>query len=122
MARKVRREEEPVTERRRVHRFRVKSGQERAASRLPCLSLDCGDDRQSTSGSRDVDLTIFIISVSCSKSLRSFTNSTLHFSRPQVLRWRLMQSKGMEDLAAFRVREERSSRGKRDKYSSAEGQ
>ena len=47
------------------------------ASRLQCFSL--GDDR-SASGSGDVSLTIFIASLSCSKSLTSFTNRTFHFS------------------------------------------
>ena len=69
----------------RVHRFRVRLGQERRASRLPCLSLRLGDDRRSTSGSRDV-LEIFITSVSGSESLASFTNGFFHFSGPPGFR------------------------------------
>ena len=66
----------------RIHRF----GRERRASRLPCLSLGLGGDRRSTSGSRDVSLTIFITSVSCRESLTFFTNRLFHFSRPPGFR------------------------------------
>ena len=57
-------------------------GQERRASRLPCLSLALGDDRRSASGSGDVhvSLAIFITFVSGSESLASFTDRTFHFS------------------------------------------
>ena len=72
--------------RERVHRFRVRLGRERRASRLPCLSLRLGDDRRSTSGSRDVSLAIFITSVSGSESLASFTNGFFHFSGPPGFR------------------------------------
>ena len=59
--------------------FRSRKG--RRASRLPCISLGFGDDRQSTSGSGDVSLTIFLItSVSGSVRLASFTNRFFHFS------------------------------------------
>ena len=44
----------------RVYRFRVRFGRERRASCLPFLNL--GNDRQSTSGSGDVSLAIFITS------------------------------------------------------------
>ena len=72
----------------RVHSFRVRFGREKRASRLSCLSLSLGlgDDRRSTSGSRDVSLTIFITSVSCNKSLTSFTNLFFHFSGPPGFR------------------------------------
>ena len=61
----------------RVHRFRVKLGRERRASRLPCLRLGFGDDRRSTSASGYVSLAIFITSVSGSKSLSiSLTTSS----------------------------------------------
>ena len=63
-----------------VYRFRFRFGRERRASCLPCLSLGLGDDRRSTSGSGDVSLTIIIASVSCRKSLASFTNRFFHFS------------------------------------------
>ena len=52
----------------RVYRFRVGFGRVRRASRLPCLSLCLGDDRQSAWGSWDVSLAIFITSVSGSES------------------------------------------------------
>ena len=70
----------------RVHRFRVRFGPERRASRLPCLSLGFGDERRSASGSGDVSLAIFIASVSGSESLVSFTNHLFHFSRPPGFR------------------------------------
>ena len=66
----------------RVYRFRVRFGQKKRASRLPCLSLGLGNDRRGTSGSGDVSLAIFITSVSGSKSLASFTNRFFHFSGP----------------------------------------
>ena len=70
-----------------VHRFGVGFGKGRRASCLPCLSL--GDDRQSTSGSRDVGLTIFITSVSTSKSLTSFTKLSVSSTSAdhQALGW-----------------------------------
>ena len=53
-----------------VHRFRVGFGRKRRASCFPCLSLVLGDNRRSTSGSGEVSLLIFIISVLCRESLR----------------------------------------------------
>ena len=50
----------------RVHRFRVRFGRQRRASRLPCLSFGLGNDRRSTSGSGGESLTIFVTSVSWS--------------------------------------------------------
>ena len=70
----------------RVHRFMVKFRRKRRASRLPYLSLGLGNDRQGTSGSRDVSLTTFVVSISGSKNLASFTNRFFHFSRPPGLR------------------------------------
>ena len=70
-------------------------------SKLPSMPLlGLSDDRQRTWGSGDVSLAIFITSLSCSKILASFTSAGL-----QALGWRLMRPKGMEDLAAFSVRE-----------------
>ena len=109
-----------------MHRFRVRFGRERRASRLPCLSLSLGDDRRSTSESRDVSLAIFITSVSGSQSLTSFTNRFFHFSADhQALGSRLMRPKGTEDLAAFSAREVKgvmAEEKERDECSSAEGQ
>ena len=70
----------------RVYRFRVRFGWKRRASRLPCLSLDLGDDWRGASRSGDVSLAIFITSVSGSESLASFTNHLFHFSRPPGFR------------------------------------
>ena len=53
---------------------------------MPCLSLDFENDRRSTSGREDVSLAIFIISVSGSESLASFTNRFFHFSGPPGFR------------------------------------
>ena len=64
-------EEEPATKK-RVHRYRVRFGQEKRASCLPSFSLGFDDDRRSTSGSRNLSLTICITSASCSKSLYVF--------------------------------------------------
>ena len=72
----------------RVYKLMVRFGQERRASRLPCLSLGLGDDRRSASGSEDVhvSLAIFITFVSGSESLASFTNRIFHFSGPPSFR------------------------------------
>ena len=67
-----------------IYRFRVRFGQERRASRTPCLSL--GDVRRSTSGSGYVSLTISITCVSCSESLTSFTNRFFPFNGPPGFR------------------------------------
>ena len=70
-------------------------------------------------------MTIFITSVSCSESLASFTNPSSTSADHQALGWRLMQPKGMEDLAATSVKEVKSAAAEekeRDGYSSAEGQ
>ena len=67
-----------------------------------------------------MSLAIFITSVSSSKSLASFT-SVDH----QALGWCLMQPKGIEDLAAFSVREvKRVAAEEREieEYTSTEGQ
>ena len=67
---------------------------------------------------------IFITSVSSSKSLLSLTAFSISADH-QALGWRLMQLKGMEDLAAFSTREVKKAAAEereKDKYSSAEGQ
>ena len=75
--------------------------------------------------SGDVSLAIFITSVSGSNNFTIFTNRTFHltFYDHQALEWRLMRPKGMEDLAAFSVREVKRAAAaeERDEYSS-EGQ
>ena len=82
----VRREGRRASKRakKKIYRFGVTFGQERRASRLPCLSL--GDDRRSMSKSGDISLAIFITSVSGSESLASFTNRYFHFSGPPGFR------------------------------------
>ena len=70
----------------RVYRFRVRFGRERRASGLPCLNLGLGNDRRGTPGNGDVNLAIFIIFVSDSESLASFTNHFFHFSGPPGFR------------------------------------
>ena len=56
--------------------------------------------------------------MSSSESLASSTSAD-----HQALGWRLVQPKGMDDLAAFSAREEkRAVAEERDEYSSAEGQ
>ena len=63
------------------------------ASRLPCLSLGLGDDRRGMTVSGNVSLTIFIASLSDSKSLTSFTNCFFYFRRPTGLRLGLTRLK-----------------------------
>ena len=82
----------------RVYSLRVRFRREKRARRLPCLSL--GNDRESTSRSGDVSLAIFITFVSGSESLTSSISAD-----HQALGWRLIWPKGMEDLAAFGVRD-----------------
>ena len=57
--------------------------------------------------------------MTCSESLASFTSGN-----HQALEWRLMRPNGMEDLAAFSVRESKKAaaaeKTERDQYSSAE--
>ena len=77
------------------------------------------------SRSGDVSLAIFITSVSGSKSLASFTTASSTSGDHQALGWRLMRPKGMEDLAAFKVREVKRAAAEereRDDYFSADGQ
>ena len=78
-------------------------------------------------GSRDVIVTIFITSMSSSKSLTSFACRFFHFRKPPGLRLTLTWPKGMENLAAFSARKvKRASVRERDverkEYSSAEEQ
>ena len=75
------------------------------------------------SGSGDVSLTIFIISVSDGESLTSFTSCFFHFSRPPGFRLALMRRKVMENLVAFSVKEVKraaAEKRERDEYFSAE--
>ena len=69
-----------------IYSFRCRFGRERRASRLPCLSLGLGNDRRSASRSGDVNLAIFITSVSGSECLASFTNRCFLLSRPPGFR------------------------------------
>ena len=99
----------------RVYRYRVRLGRERRASRLPCLSLGLGDDRQDTSGSGDVSLAICIASVSDSESLASFTNRAFHLSRPPGFRMAFDAAKrnGRFGRIQYQRSKKSSSRGKR---------
>ena len=96
---------------------RAKFGQERRASSLPCLSLDLGDDRRSTSGSGNVSLAIFITSVNDSKSLASFTNRFFLFSGPPGFRlaFDAAERNGRFDRIQCQRSKESSSRGKRER-------
>ena len=107
----------------RVHRFRVRFGQERRASRLSCLILGFGDDRRSTSGSGDASLTIFFASGVAAKALPlSLIASSISVDH-YAIGWCLMQPKEMENLATFSIREvKRAAAEERDEYSFAEGQ
>ena len=63
--------------------------------------------------------------MSGSESLTSFTNASSTSADHQALGGRLMRPEGMEDLAAFKVREIKRAAAEereRDEYSSAEGQ
>ena len=60
-----------------------------------------------------------------SKALRLLLTASFTSADHQALGWRLMRPKGMEDLAAFRVKEVKRAAAEereRDEYSSAEGQ
>ena len=105
----------------KVDWFMIGFTRERWEYRFPWPSLGFGDDGRCMSGGRDEGLTIFITSMSSSKSLTSFTNRIFHLGDHQAWGWRLMQPKEMENLAAFIAKKESSSREKRA-YSSAEGQ
>ena len=85
------------------------------SKRLPCLSLGLGDDRQSTSRSEDVSLTIVITSVSGSKSLTFFANRFIHFSRPPGFRMAFdaAEKNGRFGRIQCQRSKESSSKGKR---------
>ena len=87
----------------RAHRFRIRFGRERRASRLPCLIFGLGDDRRSTSGGGDVSLAIFITSVSCSRSLTSFTDHFFYFRGPPGFRMAFDAAEWNKYLASFSV-------------------
>ena len=76
------------------------------------------DDKRGISGSRDVSLTIFITSISGSKSLTSLAYRFFHFRKPLGLRLALTRPKGKEHLAAFSARrvkrEAAEERGKKE--------
>ena len=99
----------------RVHSFRVRFRWERKASRLPSFCLGLGNDRQSKSRGGDVSLAIFIISVSGSKSLASFTNRFFHLSRPPGFRMAFDAAKrnGRFDRIQCQRGKESGGRGKR---------
>ena len=97
----------------RVHRFRVRFGREKRASRLPCLSLGLGDDRRGVSRSGVVSLLIFITYVSGSENLASFTNRFFHFSDHQALEWHVAERNGRFGCIQYQRSEESSSREKR---------
>ena len=99
----------------RVHRFRVRFGRKRKANRLPCLSLGFSNDRQSTLGSGDVGLAIFIASVSGSESLTSNTSRIFHFSPPPDFRmvFDAAERNGRFGRIQCQRGKESSSRGKR---------
>ena len=80
-----------------------------------CLSLGLGDDRRGMSGSGDVSLTIFVTSISGSKSLTSFTNRFFHFCGPSGLRlaFDAAETNGRFGHIQRQRNEESSSRGKR---------
>ena len=88
-------EKEPATERKREYtdfgrekeQVADRQGQGcRSSWRAFVLSLGLDDDRRSTSGSGEINLAIFITSVSGSESLTSFTNLFFHFRRPPGFR------------------------------------
>ena len=76
-------EKEPATERRREYTDLGLDIGERD-EHVACHGF--GDDRRSMSGGRDVSLTIFITSMSGSKTLTSFIYRIFHFKRPPGLR------------------------------------
>ena len=83
--------------------------------RISCLSLGLGNDKQSTLGSEDVSLAIFITSVSGSESLASFTNRIFHFSRPPGFRRAFDAAERNERFGRIQCQrcKESGSRGKR---------
>ena len=87
-------------------------------SKSPAMSqLGHGDNRRCTSGSRDVNLTIFITSGSCSKGLTYFTNRFFRFSGPPGLRLAFDAAKKNEKFGRIQSHrsKESSSKGKRRK-------
>ena len=68
------------------------------------LSPGLGDDGRDMSGKGDVSLTVFITSVSGSKSLTSFTNRFFHFSGPPNLRLTFDAAERNGRFAAFSAR------------------
>ena len=99
----------------RVYKFRVRFGQKRRASCLPCLNFGLGNDRRGTTEAEIVSLAIFITSVSGSKSLASFTNRFIHLSRPPGFRMAFdaAERNGRFGHIQCQRRKKSSSRGKR---------
>ena len=99
----------------RVHRFRIRLGREKRASRLPCFILGLGDDRRSASRGGDVNLAIFTTPANGSESLASFTNRFFYFSVPPGFRMGFIAAERNErfGLILCRRSKENSSRGKR---------
>ena len=65
--------------------------------------------------SRDASLTIFITSMSGSKSLGSITNHFFHFRKPPDLRLAFAQLKGIETLVAFNASEVKKPQQRKEK-------
>ena len=76
--------------------------------------ISSGDDRRGMSGSGDVSLTIFITSISDSKSLTSFAYCFFHFSGPPGLRlaFDTAERNGKFDRTQFQRREQRQRKDK----------
>ena len=99
----------------RIHKFRFRFRRKRLASYLPRISLDLGGDRRSMSGSRNVNLTIFITSMSSSQSLTSFTSHFFHLSGPLGLKQAFDAAERNGRFGRIQSQESKwsSSRGKR---------
>ena len=94
-----------------IKRIRIRFRRERRACYLPCLRLGFGDDRRGASIHRDVNLTIFITSI----SLASFFYLSFHFRKLASLRLAFDAAKRNIRFGHIRCHrsKESSSRGKR---------
>ena len=98
----------------RVHRFSIRFGKEKRASRLLYLSFGLGNNRRGTSGSSEVSLTVFPAFVSGSESHMPFTICFFHFSGPPGFRLAFDAAKRNERFGHIQCqRSKESSRGKR---------
>ena len=111
-------EEEPTTERRKEY-IDLDEREEQVACHASALALAMTDE--SVSGNGEASLTMFITRMSGDENLTSFTNRFFHFSGTPGFRL-AFDTKGMENLAAFSVREAKRVAEERDEYFSAEGQ